>query len=60
LRSKGFNALTELQNLMKSPNPTKAQFLELSNKFYTLIPHNFGHQSAPLIGIDFDAVEVKL
>jgi len=49
---KGYEVLTEIDNVLKE-NMTeakkKAQILALTNKFYTLIPHDFGTKEAPLI-----------
>lgn len=40
--------LTELSNLT-ARGASNAEFVGLSNKFYTLVPHNFGMKSAPVI-----------
>lgn len=37
-----YSVLTELLTLIKSGSQEKAKFIAASNKFYTLIPHNFG------------------
>ena len=47
-------ALTELQG---DKNPTK--LLDASNRFYTLIPHDFGLQSPPLLD-DEDFIKVSV
>lgn len=39
---KAFSVLTELLTLIKTGNQDRTKFIESSNKFYTLIPHNFG------------------
>lgn len=39
---KAYSVLTELQDIMKKSNPERLTLIEASNKFYTLIPHNFG------------------
>ncbi|CAH1792738.1 unnamed protein product [Owenia fusiformis] len=45
---KAYKVLTELQNLCeKGGTPTK--FLDASNRFYTLIPHDFGMKKPPLL-----------
>ncbi|XP_062923847.1 protein mono-ADP-ribosyltransferase PARP3 [Mobula hypostoma] len=46
--AKGFDALDELEEALKSPNNTK-QLEELSSKFYTIIPHYFGRNRPPVI-----------
>ncbi|XP_051874790.1 protein mono-ADP-ribosyltransferase PARP3 [Pristis pectinata] len=46
--AKGFDALDELEEALKSPNNTN-QLEELSSKFYTIIPHYFGRNRPPVI-----------
>ncbi|XP_059800531.1 protein mono-ADP-ribosyltransferase PARP3 isoform X2 [Hypanus sabinus] len=46
--AKGFDALDELEEALKSPNNAK-QLEELSSKFYTIIPHYFGRNRPPVI-----------
>ena len=38
---KAFNCLTELTNLIDT-NPNESLLLDACNRFYTLIPHDFG------------------
>ncbi|PIK37446.1 putative poly [Apostichopus japonicus] len=45
---KAYSVLTELQQLIKDEGK-KTQILDASNRFYTLIPHNFGLRSIPLL-----------
>jgi len=43
-----YKVLTEaLKEIQGDKNPAK--FLDASNRFYTLIPHDFGMQSPPLL-----------
>ncbi|KAI6661255.1 Poly polymerase 1 [Oopsacas minuta] len=47
-----YSALKELETLINSGSDAtthKGRFLDLSNKFYTLIPHDFGLESPPLL-----------
>lgn len=55
----GYKALTEIQDILEdaSKNKTEPNMLKIkdaSNRFYTLIPHDFGRQQPPLI----DSIEV--
>ncbi|VDK58855.1 unnamed protein product, partial [Cylicostephanus goldi] len=43
-----FSVLTELQTLMEK-QPEQDKILDASNRFYTLIPHNFGMAKPPLL-----------
>ncbi|XP_013395651.1 poly [ADP-ribose] polymerase 1 [Lingula anatina] len=43
-----YKVLTELQQLAEN-NGTPGQFLDASNRFYTLIPHDFGMRKPPLL-----------
>ncbi|XP_056381095.1 protein mono-ADP-ribosyltransferase PARP3 isoform X2 [Hyla sarda] len=46
--AKGFDALEELQAALDR-NANKKELSELSSKFFTIIPHNFGRQTPPVI-----------
>jgi len=48
---KGYEVLTAIDGVLKmDAGPKKqAQLLEFTNKFYTLIPHDFGTKQVPLI-----------
>lgn len=39
---KAYSVLTDLQELLKNKNVDTVNLLDASNKFYNLIPHNFG------------------
>ena len=41
--------LTEVQEMFKSDSGTPTKFLDASNRFFTLIPHDFGMKSPPLL-----------
>eukprot|EP00005_Dracoamoeba_jomungandri_P000909 CAMPEP_0174254406 /NCGR_PEP_ID=MMETSP0439-20130205/3732_1 /TAXON_ID=0 /ORGANISM="Stereomyxa ramosa, Strain Chinc5" /LENGTH=1042 /DNA_ID=CAMNT_0015335969 /DNA_START=19 /DNA_END=3144 /DNA_ORIENTATION=- len=52
---KGYQALTDIQNILASSdtdNVKRAKLLDCTNKFYTLIPHDFGDEQPPLIDND--------
>jgi poly [ADP-ribose] polymerase len=55
----GYNALTDIQNLLETPNPSKAKLADATNRFYTLIPHDFGTADPPLIN-DVELVKKKI
>lgn len=46
--AKGFEALEELAESLKK-RTSKSKLEELSSKFYTIIPHNFGRMRPPVI-----------
>jgi len=46
---KGYEVLTELEKEMKKRSPKVAVLIDLTNQFYTLIPHNFGRCRPPVI-----------
>ncbi|XP_068156658.1 poly [ADP-ribose] polymerase [Drosophila tropicalis] len=43
-----YKVVTEIYDLINS-NPTNAKLIDTTNRFYTLIPHNFGVHAPPLI-----------
>lgn len=45
---KAMEVLSELANIVKSGG-SRTKFISESNKFYTLIPHNFGERRPPVI-----------
>ncbi|KAK8763975.1 hypothetical protein V5799_033404 [Amblyomma americanum] len=55
---KAYSVLTELSELVKSGG-TNNQFLDASNRFYTLIPHDFG-MNKPTILSDDKLIEQKV
>ncbi|GLH03003.1 Poly [ADP-ribose] polymerase [Gryllus bimaculatus] len=50
--------LTDLQELVKN-NASHSQFVDASNRFYTLIPHDFGVDVPPVINTE-DMIKQKL
>uniref|UniRef100_A0A915PHG3 Poly [ADP-ribose] polymerase n=1 Tax=Setaria digitata TaxID=48799 RepID=A0A915PHG3_9BILA len=44
-----YKILTELQKLMQSGNAKYEHYLDATNRFFTLIPHNFGMNKPPLL-----------
>ncbi|CAH0699796.1 unnamed protein product [Spodoptera exigua] len=45
----GYNILTEVQALIDSGSTDKNKFIDATNRFFTLIPHNFGANNPPLL-----------
>ncbi|XP_072171566.1 poly [ADP-ribose] polymerase 1-like [Diadema setosum] len=52
-----YSVLTKLQKLVTDKAPQSA-ILDASNRFYTLIPHNFGLKSIPLLD-SLDVIQTK-
>lgn len=46
---KGYEVLTEIETEMKKKSPSNSKLMELTDRFYTLIPHNFGRVRPPVI-----------
>merc|ERR1719471_1506821 len=42
-----YKILTEVQNMIKSSSGSDSKYLDASNRFFTLIPHDFGVKSPP-------------
>ncbi|KAG9471474.1 protein mono-ADP-ribosyltransferase PARP3 [Eleutherodactylus coqui] len=55
--AKGFDALEELQAALDR-KANKKELSELSSRFYTIIPHNFGRQIPPVIDT-LDVLQAK-
>ncbi|XP_069722399.1 protein mono-ADP-ribosyltransferase PARP3 [Phaenicophaeus curvirostris] len=47
--AKGFEVLEELEAALQDQSPPAARLEELSSRFYTIIPHNFGRSRPPAI-----------
>uniref|UniRef100_A0A2H1VI59 Poly [ADP-ribose] polymerase n=1 Tax=Spodoptera frugiperda TaxID=7108 RepID=A0A2H1VI59_SPOFR len=45
----GYNILSEVQALIDSGSIDKIKFIDATNRFFTLIPHNFGTNNPPLL-----------
>uniref|UniRef100_A0A6B2KY06 Poly [ADP-ribose] polymerase n=1 Tax=Arcella intermedia TaxID=1963864 RepID=A0A6B2KY06_9EUKA len=57
---KGYSVLTEIDTLLKSDNPSKKfLLLDYSNRFYTIIPTDFGTK-APTVIDNFDVLSKKM
>lgn len=54
--TQAYSVLTELQDLLKKSG-SKTQFIDASNRFYTLIPHDFGVDNPPVLSTE-DVVKV--
>jgi poly [ADP-ribose] polymerase len=48
--NRGFQTLKELAALLQGAVSSQTEIEELSNRYYSLIPHNFGRQRPPVIG----------
>lgn len=44
-----YSVLSQTQNLLNNNETQEAKFVDISNQFYTLIPHDFGRKSPPII-----------
>jgi len=44
-----YKILTEAQDMIKTESGSEGKFLDLSNRFFTLIPHDFGMRQPPLL-----------
>lgn len=47
--ARGFEALEELETALQEQPPLAARLEDLSSRFYTIIPHNFGRARPPPI-----------
>uniref|UniRef100_A0A8C3VNE4 Poly [ADP-ribose] polymerase n=1 Tax=Catharus ustulatus TaxID=91951 RepID=A0A8C3VNE4_CATUS len=47
--ARGFEALEELEAALKEQPPQATRLEELSSRFYTIVPHNFGRARPPTI-----------
>ncbi|KAM9989486.1 hypothetical protein ACTFIY_005520 [Dictyostelium cf. discoideum] len=55
----GYKVLSEIQDILNTANPSRNLLLDCATRFYTLIPHNFGNQTAPLIDT-VDLIKAKM
>ncbi len=53
-----YRILTEVQVMIKEDNGSETKFLDASNRFFTLIPHDFGMRSPPILD-DPDYIKVS-
>ncbi|CAF3786663.1 unnamed protein product [Rotaria sordida] len=56
--NKGYQVLTELQTLITNDATNKTAIIDASNRFYTLIPHNF-NRGKPIILDKIDLIQSK-
>ena len=54
-----YKILTEAQDMIKTESGTESKFSDASNRFFTLIPHDFGMRSPPLLD-NPDLVKAKI
>lgn len=54
-----YGILTEVQDMMKANETNATKFLDASNRFFTLIPHDFGMKTPPILN-DPDYVKSKV
>uniref|UniRef100_A0A8D0G559 Poly [ADP-ribose] polymerase n=1 Tax=Sphenodon punctatus TaxID=8508 RepID=A0A8D0G559_SPHPU len=47
--AKGFEALEAIETALQKPLPSSEELQELSSRFYTIVPHNFGRTRPPAI-----------
>lgn len=55
---KAYKVLNELQELIEKKS-SRLQFLDASNRFFTIIPHDFGMNTPPLLDTA-DAIKVTI
>ncbi|KAF2675763.1 PARP-domain-containing protein [Lentithecium fluviatile CBS 122367] len=48
--NRGFQTLKELASLLQGAVSSRVEIEDLSNRYYSLIPHNFGRSRPPIIG----------
>ncbi|XP_066554199.1 protein mono-ADP-ribosyltransferase PARP3 [Amia ocellicauda] len=56
--AKGFEVLEEFEDALKKKKKNKGFLEQLSSKFYTIIPHNFGRNRPPVMA-DMETIEKK-
>ena len=49
---KAYYVLSEMLDLVKQPNPDRMRLIDASNRFYTLVPHNFGVSEPTIISTE--------
>eukprot|EP01112_Ceratiomyxa_fruticulosa_P015741 TRINITY_DN4671_c0_g1_i1.p1 TRINITY_DN4671_c0_g1~~TRINITY_DN4671_c0_g1_i1.p1 ORF type:complete len:930 (+),score=212.19 TRINITY_DN4671_c0_g1_i1:193-2982(+) len=55
----GYQVLSEIQDLITSHSTSAAKFADCANRFYTLIPHDFGTSAPPIID-NLEVVKKKM
>ena len=56
--NRGYEILKEIDDILNSTS-NKSKLIDCANRFYTLIPHDFGLKKPPLID-NKKALEIKL
>lgn len=56
--AKGFEILEDIEAVIKTNKPSSAKLMDLSSKFFTAIPHDFGRQRPPSIS-DAETLQKK-
>ena len=56
--ARGFEVLEEIEEELKKAKPSNPKLQELSSKFYTVIPHDFGRTRPPTIS-DSETLQKK-
>lgn len=54
-----YEILTEVKSLIEEKSGSETKFLDASNRFFTLIPHDFGMKSPPILN-SHEEVKSKL
>jgi len=54
-----YKILSEVQSMVKDGGGTETKFLDASNRFFTLIPHDFGMNSPPILNNE-EYIKTKL
>ena len=54
-----YGILTEVQTMIKNGDGTDSKFLDASNRFFTLIPHDFGMKTPPILN-EPDYIKAKI
>ncbi|XP_046454174.1 poly [ADP-ribose] polymerase 1-like, partial [Daphnia pulex] len=56
---KAYGMLSQAREMLDSKDVSKTKFLDISNQFYTLIPHDFGRKTPPVLS-DNEIIKSKL
>jgi len=56
---KAYSILTEVQEMVRNETGSNTRFIDASNRFFTLIPHDFGMETPPLLD-NADLVKSKI
>ena len=56
---RAYGILSEAQGLLNEKGVSKTKFVDVSNQFYTLIPHDFGRKTPPILD-NAELIKVKL